>query len=223
MEKTILRKLWRIVGSILLMCLMWFVSAPTYAQAQITGTVKGEDGADLIGVNVILKGTTSGTITDVSGKYSIQASPSDIIVFSFVGYITQEVTIGNQSTVDVTLAADVTSLQEVIVTGYASEKKADLTGAVAVVDLAPIMNNSTGNPMQSLQGRVAGLYIERNGGSPNGENSRVLIRGSNTLGNTDPLYIIDGTPTKNPIVFNTLIPSSIESIQVLKDASAAAI
>ena len=223
MKKTILRKLWRIVGSILLMCLMWFVSAPTYAQAQVTGTVKGEDGADLIGVNVILKGTTDGTITDVNGKYSIQASPSDILVFSFVGYITQEVTVGNQSTVDATLAADITSLQEIVVTGYASEKKADLTGAVAVVDLAPILNNSTGNPMQSLQGRVAGLYIERNGGSPNGENSRVLIRGANTLGNTDPLYIIDGTPTKNPIVFNTLIPSSIESIQVLKDASAASI
>ncbi len=157
MEKTILRKLWRIVGSILLMCLMWFMSAPTYAQAQITGTVKGEDGAELIGVNVLLKGTTTGTITDVNGKYTIQATPSDILVFSFVGYISQEVTIGNQSTVDVALAADVTSLQEIVVTGYASEKKADLTGAVAVVDLAPIMNNSTGNPMQSLQGRVAGI------------------------------------------------------------------
>jgi len=223
MEKTILRKLWRIAGSILLMCLIWFMSAPTYAQATITGIVKGEDNTELIGVNVILKGTSAGTITDAGGKYSIQASPSDILVFSFVGYLSQEVAVGNQTTIDVTLAADVTSLQEIVVTGYASEKKADLTGAVAVVDLAPIMNNSTGNPMQSLQGRVAGLYIERNGGSPNGENSRILIRGSNTLGNTDPLYIIDGTPTKNPIVFNTLIPSSIESIQVLKDASAASI
>src|SRR5690606_679696 len=112
---------------------------------------------------------------------------------------------------------------EIVVTGYATERKADLTGAVSVVELTPIQNNVSGNPMQALQGRVAGLYIEKNGGAPNGENSRILIRGSNTLGNTDPLYIIDGVPTKRPEVFQSLAPGSIESIQVLKDASAASI
>ena len=110
----------------------------------------------------------------------------------------------------------------VVVTGYTTQRKVDLIGAVAVVDLKPVKNNSTGNPMQALQGRVAGLYIEKTG-SPNGENSRILIRGSNTIGNTDPLYIIDGAPTKNPQVFQSLNPGTIESIQILKDASAASI
>lgn len=220
MKKIILLKFGRIAGCLLLMCLVY---TKTHAQAQITGTVREKDGTEMIGVNVLIKGTTIGTVTDVNGKYVIQASPSDILVFSFLGYETQDIAVGNQSKIDVSLNIDVTTLQEIVVTGYGSEKKADLTGAVAVVDLNPIRSNSTGNPMQSLQGRVAGLYVEKNGGSPNGENSRVLIRGSNTLGNTDPLYIIDGTPTKNPLIFNSLIPSSIESIQVLKDASAASI
>lgn len=220
MEKAILLKLGRAAGCLLVLCLM---SARTYAQTQINGTVKEKDGAELIGVNVIIKGTANGTITDVNGKYSIQASSSDILVFSFVGYTSQEIPVGNQSVINVDLGVDVTTLQEIVVTGYGAERKADITGAVAVVDLKPILANSTGNPMQSLQGRVAGLYIEKNGGSPTGENTRILIRGSNTLGNTDPLYIIDGVPTQNPLIFNTLNPSSIESIQVLKDASASSI
>ena len=221
MEKSILLKLGRMVGCFLTLCLL---ATHGYGQAsQVTGAVRDKDGVELIGVNVLVKGTATGTITDVQGRYTIQAAPSDALVFSFVGYLTQEVSVGNQTTINITLADDVTTLQELVVTGYASEKKADLTGAVAVVDLSPVINNSSGNPMQALQGRVAGLYVEKSGGSPNGENSRILIRGLNTLGNNDPLYVIDGVPTKRPEVFQSLPPGSIESVQVLKDASAASI
>ncbi|HEX5171672.1 MAG TPA: TonB-dependent receptor plug domain-containing protein, partial [Cyclobacteriaceae bacterium] len=220
MKKKILLKLGHLTGCIVVMCLL---SASIYAQTSITGTVREKDGTGLVGVNVVVKGTSNGTITDVEGRYTIVASPSDILVFSFVGYISQEIGVGNRSTIDIELEADITTLQEIVVTGYGGEKKADLMGAVAVVDMKPLINNSTGNPMQGLQGRVAGLYIEKNGGSPNGENSRILIRGSNTLGNTDPLYVIDGVPTKRPEVFQSLPASSIESVQILKDASAASI
>jgi TonB-dependent starch-binding outer membrane protein SusC len=220
MKKRILLKPGHVMGCFLVVCLL---SAQSYAQTQINGTVSEAGGAGLVGVNVVVKGTSTGTITDSQGAYSITASPSDVLVFSFVGYLTQEISVGNRTTIDLQLEADITTLQEIVVTGYAGEKKADLMGAVAVVDMKPLINNATGNPMQGLQGRVAGLYIEKNGGSPNGENSRILIRGSNTLGNTDPLYVIDGVPTKRPEVFQSLPASSIESVQILKDASAASI
>jgi TonB-linked SusC/RagA family outer membrane protein len=123
---------------------------------------------------------------------------------------------------DVVFKDAATTLNEVVVTGYTSERKKDLTGAVAVVDLAPVKNNSSGNTMQALQGRVAGLYIEKDG-SANGSTSRILIRGANTLGNNNPLYVIDGIPTTRPEVFQNLSPSNIASVQVLKDASAESI
>ena len=145
-----------------------------------------------------------------------------VLAITNVGMEAKQVTVGTQNNIAISLNTAASNLNEVVVTGYQTQRKADLVGAVAVVDLKPLRNNSTGNPMQALQGRVAGLYIEKSG-SPNGENSRILIRGSNTLGNTDPLYIIDGAPTKNPQIFQSLNPSSIESVQILKDASAASI
>lgn len=220
MKKTILPKLGHLSGCFLV---MYLLSVQIYAQTQITGTVIEKGGSGLVGVNVLVKGTSNGTMTDVNGGYTITASPDDVLVFSFVGYTSQETAVGNRTAIDVELDPDITTLQEIVVTGYSGEKKADLIGAVAVVDMKPLTNNATGNPMQALQGRVAGLYVEKNGGSPNGENSRILIRGSNTLGNTDPLYVIDGVPTKRPEVFQSLPPGSIESVQVLKDASAASI
>ncbi|GLU52669.1 SusC/RagA family TonB-linked outer membrane protein [Dyadobacter frigoris] len=188
----------------------------------LTGTVKASDGLTLPGVSILEKGTTNGAITDVDGKYSIAVSATATLVFSYVGMIAQELPAGNSSKLDVTLQYDSKNLGEVVVVGYTSSKKEDLTGAIAVVDMAPLKNISSGNPMQALQGRVPGLYIEKTG-SPNGTNSRILIRGANTLGNTDPLYIIDGVPTKRPEVFQGLNPNSIESIQVLKDASSSSI
>jgi TonB-linked SusC/RagA family outer membrane protein len=203
-----------------ILCSMHIAWAQT--KSTITGTVKASDGLILPGVSILEKGTTNGAITDVDGKYSISVSGTATLVFSYVGMVAQELPAGNNSKLDVTLQYDSKNLGEVIVVGYTSSKKEDLTGAIAVVDMAPLKNISSGNPMQALQGRVPGLYIEKTG-SPNGTNSRILIRGANTLGNTDPLYIIDGIPTKRPEVFQGLNPNSIESIQVLKDASASSI
>nr|WKN38833.1 TonB-dependent receptor [Tunicatimonas sp. TK19036] len=189
----------------------------------VSGTVTDELNEGLPGVNIIVKGTSQGTISDIEGKYTLsEISSSDTLLFSSVGYAPQEVPVGGQSTIDISMQEDIQSLSEIVVTGYATERKVDVTGAVAVVDLEPIKNTSSGNPMQALQGRVAGLFVEKSG-TPTGENSRILIRGVNTLGNNSPLYIIDGVPTKEARIFQSLNPSTIESVQILKDASAASI
>ena len=203
-----------------ILCSLQFASAQN--KISVAGTVKASDGEILPGVSILEKGTTNGAVTDATGKYSISVNSTATLVLSYVGMQAKEITVDNKSVVDVTLEYDQKSLNEIVVVGYTSSKKEDLTGAIAVVDMAPLKNISSGNPMQALQGRVPGLYIEKTG-SPNGANSRILIRGANTLGNTDPLYIIDGIPTKRPEVFQGLNPNSIESIQVLKDASASSI
>ena len=203
-----------------ILCSLHFASAQN--KISVAGTVKASDGEILPGVSILEKGTTNGAVTDATGKYSISVASTATLVLSYVGMQAKEITVDNKSVVDVTLEYDQKSLNEIVVVGYTSSKKEDLTGAIAVVDMAPLKNISSGNPMQALQGRVPGLYIEKTG-SPNGANSRILIRGANTLGNTDPLYIIDGIPTKRPEVFQGLNPNSIESIQVLKDASASSI
>lgn len=194
-----------------------------FAQRQVTGTVRGSDNNEpLIGASVLVVGTKIGAITNVDGTFSISVPEnSSMLQISFIGYTSQEVSVKGVNDVQVTLTPG-KELSEVVVVGYTSQRKEDLTGSVVVVDLKPIKNNSTGNVMQSLQGRVPGLYIERDG-SPNGSNSRILIRGANTLGNNDPLYIIDGIPTTRPEVFQNMSPANIESIQVLKDASAVSI
>lgn len=207
---------------LLILIVAWATPGMVFGQHIITGKVTSETKEPLPGVNIMIKGTTQGASTDADGQYKIDAEAGAVLVFSFIGYIAEEVALTTQTTVDVELAQDVSTLQEIVVVGYTTSRKEDLTGAVAVVELAPIKNISSGNPMQALQGRVAGLYIEKDG-SPNGANSRILIRGANTLGNTDPLYVIDGVPTTRPEIFQNINPANISSIQVLKDASAASI
>ena len=204
-----------------------FLLSVGISQAQtntVSGTVLDETNSGLPGANVVIKGTNQGTVTDIEGNYSLTAAPTDTLQFTSVGYATQEVAVNNQSIVDVTMGEDIQSLQEVVVVGYTSERKVDLTGAVAVVDLEPIEGQamSSGNPAQALQGRVPGLYIEKSG-DPTGTNQQILVRGANTLGDNNPLYIIDGVPTTRPEVFASLNPSVIQSVQVLKDASASSI
>ncbi|MDB5263025.1 MAG: TonB-dependent receptor [Adhaeribacter sp.] len=196
-----------------------------YAQNGITvsGKVSSETGDPMPGVSLALKGTTSGTTTNADGTFSLPVpNPNAVLVVSFIGYTNQEVPINNQTTLNITLQPDAKALEEVVVTGYQTQKKADLTGAVAVVNLTQVKDIPAGNPMRTLQGRVPGLYVEATG-QPNGGNSRVLIRGLNTLGDPNPLYVIDGVPTKDAQVFASINPSSIASVQVLKDASAASI
>jgi len=192
-------------------------------QRTITGKViAAETRESLIGANIQITGTTKGTSTNAEGYFTLVVpETAKSLTVSYVGYTTQTVTIGTQSSLVIALESS-NQLNEVVVVGYTSSRKQDLTGSVAVVDMKPLKNISSGNPMQALQGRVAGLYIEKDG-SPNGSNSRILIRGANTLGNNDPLYIIDGIPTTRPEVFQNISPTNIESVQVLKDASAESI
>lgn len=192
-------------------------------QRTITGKViAAESNEVLIGANVLVTGTSKGVTSNAEGTFTLTVPESATsLSVSYVGYNSKEVSIKGLSNIVIALTAG-KELSEVVVVGYTSSKKQDLTGAVAVVDMKPLKNISSGNPMQSLQGRVAGLYIEKDG-SPNGSNSRILIRGANTLGNNDPLYIIDGIPTTRPEVFQNISPTNIESVQVLKDASAESI
>ena len=213
----------KIILYLILMGSFFSVSAQNIG---IKGVVtSSEDGMSLPGASVLVSGTKIGTSTDLDGQFSINnVDKNATLIFSFTGYESQSVKLNGQTTLKIALKAESLKLQEVVVTGYSKEKKADLTGAVTVVELKPITGQtmSSGNAMQALQGRVAGLTIEKSG-DPSGANSRILIRGVSTLGNTDPLYVIDGVPTTRPEVFASLSPSAIASIQVLKDASASSI
>jgi TonB-linked SusC/RagA family outer membrane protein len=207
-----------------LTCLiLWLLLAViTNAQTKrVTGTVVGRSGGrPLPGVTV--QSGAAVTSTDTNGVFSIQAKPGDRIVFTSAGMKAVTLPVNEKNELLVEMDDNKQDLDQLVVVGYTSQRKKDLTGAVAVVDLAPVKNTSSGNTMQALQGRVAGLYIEKDG-SPNGSNGRILIRGANTLGNNDPLYIIDGIPTTRPEVFQNMDPSNIASVQVLKDASAESI
>ena len=170
----------------------------------IKGVVtSADDGMTLPGASVLVSGTNIGTSTDIDGQFSINnVDKNATLIFSYTGFATQTIKLNGQTTLNISLKSESLKLDDVIVTGYSREKKADLTGAVTVVDLKPIegQSMSSGNAMQALQGRVAGLAIEKSG-DPSGANSKILIRGVSTLGNTDPLYVIDGVPTVRPEVF----------------------
>lgn len=211
---------------ILYLILMGSFFSLTAQNIGIKGVVtSSEDGMSLPGVSILVSGTNKGATTDLDGKYELKNIDSKAtLTFSYVGYTNQTVQVNGQSTINVVLKTESQQLTEVVVTGYSRERKVDVTGAVVVVEMKPIegQSMSSGNAMQALQGRVAGLAIEKSG-DPSGASSRILIRGVSTLGNTDPLYVIDGVPTVRPEVFASLNPSVIESVQVLKDASASSI
>ena len=179
----------------------------------------------LPGASVLVSGTNNGTSTDLDGQFTFDnVEKNATLIVKYTGYESQSVKLNGQTNLKISLKIESLKLQEVVVTGYSKERKVDLTGAVTIVDMKPILAQSlsSGNAMSALQGRVAGLNIEKSG-DPSGASSRILIRGVSTLGNTDPLYVIDGVPVTRPEVFASLNPSSIESIQVLKDASASSI
>ena len=193
---------------------------PLLAQQTITGMVTDEDGEALIGATVTVKGTTIGTITDVEGQYGIQVSPeAETLVFSFVGMETQEISIGGQAEINATLNPDIRGLEEVVVIGYGSRKKENLTGSVATVDTEDLSLNPTGNITQSLQGMAPGVEVT-NSNTP-GSDAKIRIRGLGTINNNNPLWVIDGVPSWGGI--NQINPAEIESINVLKDAASTAI
>lgn len=193
---------------------------------EVSGNVvSADDNIPLAGVSIQVENTNMGVITDFDGNYSItKIEPNSTLIFSFLGFISQKVPVNNQTTINIKLESDDQLLDVIVLTGYTRERKVDVTGAITVVDLQPLegASLSSGNTMQALQGRVPGLFIEKSG-DPTGANSRILIRGVSTLGNNEPLYVIDGVPTVRQEVFSTINSSTIESIQVLKDASASSI
>ncbi len=201
--------------------LMALISTLAMAQEKnITGSVT-ESGTNnaIPGVTVVEVGTTNGTITDVNGNFAIKVSANAQLEFSFIGMKTKIITIGNELIINVEMKSDLVGLDEVVVTGYTSEKIADLTGAVSIVEVDEIMKQGENNPIKAMQGRIPGVNISGDG-NPSGS-STVRIRGIGTLNNNDPLYVIDGVPTKGGM--HELNPSDIKSIQVLRDASAASI
>lgn len=194
------------------------VDLSTTVQTSISGVVSDAVGP-LPGANVLVKGTTNGTQTDFDGNYSLDNVAEDAtLVFSYIGFKTVEVAVAGQTTVSITMEEDASQLEEVVVTGYGSQKKKDLTGAVAVVDTDEMQATPATTFAQQLQGRAAGVSII-NDARPGGE-ATVRIRGFGTVGNNDPLYVIDGVPTQAQ---SNLNPNDIESLQILKDASAASI
>ena len=188
-----------------------------YAQTEITGTVVDETGETVIGATVIEKGTTNGTVTDFDGVFTLKVNPGATLVFSYVGYLNVEMPASNGMVV--TMKEDALALNEIVVTGYTTQRKADLTGAVSVVSVTDLVKQNENNPIKAMQGRVPGMNISADG-NPSGA-ATVRIRGTGTLNNNDPLYIIDGVPTKAGM--HELNGNDIESIQVLKDAASASI
>lgn len=200
------------------------VSGNVAAQVQrVSGTVTDtETGEALPGVTIILKGTTNGTITDLDGNYTLSVdSPDPVLVFSFVGYETQEVPLEGRSVVNLGLTLDIQALDEVVVIGYGTQKKSVVTGAIAKVDANVLKRSRDLRIEQALQGKAAGVMIMNNSGQP-GDNLTIRIRGTGTNGDPDPLFIIDGLPMEKEGL-DFLNSADVESIEVLKDAAAAAI
>ncbi len=195
------------------------VDDKTSAQQTITGTVTDDLGAPLPGANVLVKGTTNGTQTDFDGNYTITAAADAVLVFSYIGFKRQEVPVNGRSTIDVQMAEDASLLSEVVVTGYASQTRGDITGSVASVDVSEATKAPLVNAAEALEGRVTGVTVT-NAGTPGGS-PKIVIRGFGTSNNTNPLYIIDGVQTDNPSILNSINPGDIEQINVLKDGAAA--
>jgi TonB-linked SusC/RagA family outer membrane protein len=210
---------------ILYLTLLLFCCAQLlHAQNSLTvsGKVSSETGDPMPGLTITVKGTSSGTATNSDGTYSLPVPNANaVLVFSFIGYTPQEVAVNNRTSLNITMRPDAKSLEEVVVTGYSSEKKADITGAVAVVKMKDIASIPTGNVMSGLQGRLPGVTVATDG-TPGGLGTGVSIRGITTINNSAPLYVVDGVQTRANIA-TLLNANDVESIQVLKDAASASI
>lgn len=192
-----------------------------FSQKNVGGIVKDADGGTLPGVNVTVEGTTTGTITNVDGQYSLQVPGNDaVLVFSFIGYATEKVTVGNQTAINVILMPDIEALSEVLVIGYGTMKKEDKTGAVAQITADEMQGGILTDAVQAIQGRSAGVLVTKKGGDPNAGFS-IRIRGAAGFNSsTNPLYVVDGVPGVDP---TTIAPEDIKSFDILKDAASTAI
>src|SRR5450759_1892181 len=211
------------IATMILICSVMQVSGSDYFQNTQQNTVSGKitdknTGEQLVGVNIVVEGTTIGAISDASGKYTIQVPNNNaVLVFSFIGYVTEKAPFNGQSIIDITLSSDVKGLEEVVVIGYSSQRKKDITGAVSVVTTEALKSIPTGNAVIALQGLASGVNI-LSSGAPGGRTD-IFIRGVTSFGDTQPLVIVDGVPGS----LDNLNMNDIESVQVLKDAGAASI
>jgi TonB-dependent starch-binding outer membrane protein SusC len=199
------------------------------ADITVSGIVTDTEGETLPGVNVVVKGSTMGTVTDVNGEYSLRAAEDAVLVFSFVGFVTQEVSVNGRSSINVSLDQTASELEEVVVVGYGTQQKKDITGAVGSVKSEEFNKGIINSPGQLLQGKVSGVQVTSSSGAP-GSGQRIIIRGQGSIRQgTGPLFVVDGFPlglagtgsAGSPL--NFINPDDIESIDVLKDASATAI
>jgi TonB-linked SusC/RagA family outer membrane protein len=205
----------------LLLLLSLFVSVAAIAQSRVTGKVVDAQGLALPGVSIVVKGTTTGTVSSAEGDYTLNVpSPNSTLVFSYIGFTSQEVPLNGRNSVNLTLASDDKMLNEVIVVGYGEQKKETVTGSVASVKGSELIKSPAVNLSNSIAGRMPGVIATNSSGEPGYDGAAIRIRGSNTLGNNDALIVIDGVPARAGGI-DRLNPADIESISVLKDASAA--
>lgn len=195
-----------------------FIASTQQERKTITGTIVDEQGETIIGANIIEKGTTNGTTTDYNGNFTLNVANDAVLQISYIGYLKQEVSIKNKSTINVVLLEDTKTLDEVVIVGYGKLKKISVTGSIAQISGDEILKTPTGNISAALAGRLPGLVATQNSGLP-GASANLLIRGRSTLGSSSPMLIVDDVQRS----FNSLDPNEIESITVLKDATAAAV
>ena len=209
------------IRGVVVLCLLAACTTLGYGQAgTITGTVIDADNFPLPGVTVYEKGTTNGTTTDMEGQYSIDVSPGDTLVFSFIGYLTRELEVGEESVYDIDLSASSTDLDEIVVVAYGTQKRDEITSSVATVSGEELIDQAVPDPSTLLQGKAAGVQVTLNSGAP-GSTPSILIRGATSLsGRIDPLWVVDGVIQPYVPVIN---PADIDNISVLKDASATAL
>lgn len=214
--------LWRRGLSMMLFVL--FSVTVAMAQVLVRGTVVDQTGESVIGASIQVKGTTQGTITDIDGKFSLGVpDKKSVIVVSFIGYATKELQVDTSKPMSIVLEEDTKVLDEVVVVGYQEVRKKDLTGSVAKADMNELLNTPVGSFDQNLGGRIAGVNVSSSEGTPGGT-MNIVIRGNNSLTqDNSPLYVIDGFPVEDAAIASTINPSDIESLDILKDASATAI
>jgi TonB-linked SusC/RagA family outer membrane protein len=207
--------------TLMILSMMFSFSVVMAQERTVSGKVTASDEGSLPGVNIFIQGTTVGTISDLDGSYKLTVpGPDAVLIFSSVGYVTQSITVGSQTVIDLVLEADVTALQEIVVTGYTSQSKRNISGAVATVDPEELKEMPVSNIAEAMQGRAPGVEV-RNSGEPGG-GITLRIRGYGTINDNNPLYILDGTPISAGDM-QAINPNDIESMQILKDASTASI
>ncbi|NJK83448.1 MAG: SusC/RagA family TonB-linked outer membrane protein [Saprospiraceae bacterium] len=185
----------------------------------ISGTITDKNDEPLIGASVLVKASTTGTVTDFDGKYTLDVQGGTVLIVSYTGYLTQEIAIGASTTLNIVMETDAALLSEIVVTGYGSQRKENLTGSVGVITAKALEARPITNATQSLQGQVSGVWVNQNSGEPGEDAADIRIRGIGTLNDANPLILVDGIEAP----FGNIDPNDIESITVLKDAASAAI